>query len=246
MKAADGVQTIEIATNGMGLTPVIYPTLIWDDETLILVDAGYPGQLTQIEEAVRKAGIAFDKINRIIITHHDIDHMGSAVSIKEKLPESIKILAHREEIPYIQGEKLPLKLAQLEAGLENLSTGMKAMYEKLKTGFQSYKVNVDRSLTDGEELPYCGGIAVIHTPGHTLGHICLYLKRHKMLIAGDVLRVEDGLLIAAPEQINFDHNMYLKSLAKLTSYDIQTVICYHGGLYAGQVNKRIEELVNKQ
>lgn len=246
MRVADGVEILEIPTNGMGLTSVIYPTLIWDAQTTILVDAGYPGQLAQIEQAVREAGISFDQISRIIITHHDIDHIGSAASIKVKLPERIKILAHEEERPYIQGEKYPLKLAQLEASLEDLSEGMKAMYEKMKTGFQSCQVSVDKSLINGEELPYCGGISVIHVPGHTLGHICLYLKQHKILIAGDALRVEGGLLVIAPERINFDQNMYLKSLAKLTGYDIQTVICYHGGLYADQVNKRIEELVNKQ
>lgn len=245
MKVTDGVAIIELPTNGMGLSKVIYPAIIWDDETVILVDAGYPGQLAQIEQAVSEAGIALAKINKVIITHHDIDHMGSAVSIKEKLSERIEILAHEVEVPYIQGEKLPLKLVQLEPGLEDLPAGMKDLYEKIKTGFQSYKVNVDRPLTDGEELPYCGGITVIHTPGHTLGHICLYLKRHKMLVAGDLLRVEDGLLVTAPEQINFDQHMYLKSLAKLTGYDIQTVLCYHGGVYADKVNKRIEELINE-
>jgi len=34
----------------------------------------------------------------------------------------------------------------------------------------------------------------------------------------------------------------IKSLKKLTEYDIETVICYHGGLYNRDVNQRISEL----
>jgi len=245
MQIECGIEMLEIAANVMGKPGVIYPTLVWDDETAILVDSGYPGQLPQIEKAINKAGISFDKISRIILTHHDIDHVGSALNIKEKSHEYINILAHEEEIPYIQGDKCPLKLEQLEASLEVLPAEMKSIYEKLKAGFQSSKVRVDMPLKDGDELPYCGGILVIHTPGHTLGHICLYLKQSKTLIAGDMLGVEDGYLVPSPEQINFDHNMYQKSLEKLIAYDIQTVICYHGGLYEDKVNKRIKELINK-
>jgi glyoxylase-like metal-dependent hydrolase (beta-lactamase superfamily II) len=79
---------------------------------------------------------------------------------------------------------------------------MKSIYEKLRAGFQSSKVNVDRTLKDGEELPYCGGISVIFTPGHTLGHICLYHKQSKTLIAGDILDIDGGKLVTAKPSTN--------------------------------------------
>jgi glyoxylase-like metal-dependent hydrolase (beta-lactamase superfamily II) len=101
---------------------------------------------------------------------------------------------------------------------------MKIIYEKLKAGFQNCRANVDTTLIDGQELPYCGGITVMYTPGHTLGHICLYLKQSKTLIAGNLLIVEDGILVQAPQNINFDNDLSIKSLKKLTKYDIETVI----------------------
>ena len=101
---------------------------------------------------------------------------------------------------------------------------------------------VDKTLIDGEELPYCGGITVIHTPGHTPGHICLYLKEYKILIAGDALCIDDGLLMMAPQSTNYDMDLSIKSLKKLLNYDIQTVVCYHGGLYKDNANIRIKEL----
>jgi glyoxylase-like metal-dependent hydrolase (beta-lactamase superfamily II) len=49
-------------------------------------------------------------------------------------------------------------------------------------------------------LPYCGGITVIHTPGN----VCLYLKKHKILIAGDIFAVNDGQLFPSKLSMNLD------------------------------------------
>ncbi|WML34953.1 MBL fold metallo-hydrolase [Clostridium sp. OS1-26] len=246
MKIADGVEMLEVSSNVMGSRRIINPTLIYDKGIVILVDTGYPGQLPQIRQAIEDAGVSFDKLNRVILTHHDIDHIGSLSSIVKELPNSVKALAHKEEEAYINGIKTPIKLAQLEANFSSLSDDMKIIYEKLKAGFEGCKADVNQTLIDGEELPYCGGIEVIHTPGHTLGHICLYLKQLKILIAGDILAVEDGMLVKAPDFINFDADLNIKSLKKLTEYDIETVICYHGELYNNNTNKCIAELTKNK
>ncbi|MHB1418401.1 MAG: MBL fold metallo-hydrolase [Bacillota bacterium] len=169
------------------------------------------------------------------------DHLGGLPSILKELPGNVQVLAHEEEKPYIQGEKQPTKLAQLEARLYSLPDEMKMLYQKLKAGYKNCMVNVDKTLI---ELPYCGGIQVIFTPGHTPGHICLYLKQSKILIAGDILFVEDGMLVKPPEFTNFDLDLSSRSLKKLTEYDIETVVCYHGGLYQDNTNQRIADLVN--
>ncbi|MCO1601464.1 hypothetical protein [Desulfosporosinus nitroreducens] len=79
----------------------------------------------------------------VMVTHQD--HVGSLSCILRELPNSVKVLAHKEE-KHIQGEKL------------------KAFYENSEP-------NVNKAISDGEELPFCGGITVIYTPDHTLGHI---------------------------------------------------------------------------
>lgn len=245
MRIKNGVEMLEISSNIMGNKSVINPTLIWDKDIVILVDAGFPGQLPQIREAIEKAGVTFDKLGMVIVTHHDIDHIGSLTSILKELPSSVKVISHGEEKPYIDGEKRPLKVVGLEENLDSLPVSMKEMYEKLKAAFANCKVNVDRTLIDGEELPYCGGIIVIYTPGHTLGHICLYLKQSKILIAGDMLRVEEGKLMKVAPSTNFNTDLSIKSLKKLTAYDIETVICYHGGVYNQNANQCISELTKE-
>ena len=244
MKITNGVYMLEITANIMGKSSVINPTLIWDNDTVILIDTGFPGQLPQIREAIENVGVSFNKLNRVILTHQDIDHVGSLSSILKELPNSIEVLAHKEEKAYIQGEKLPVKVAQLEARLNALPKEMKEIYEKLKAFYENNKLNVDKTITDGEELPYCGGITVIYTPGHTPGHICLYLKHCKTLIAGDIMNIEGGKLVQATHSSTFDMDLNMKSISKLMDYDIETVICYHGGLFRDNANKCIAELAN--
>lgn len=245
MKIESGIYMLEVPTKIMEKSMDINLTLIWDKDSLILIDTGFPGQLHQIHEAFEKEGIQFNKLKMVILTHQDIDHIGSISDILKEMPGRVKVLAHEEEKDYINGKKKPVKLAKLEENLEHLPDNVKSIYKKLKTGFENSKVNVDETLTDGQELPYCGGITVVYTSGHTPGHICLYIKQQKILIAGDILSVREGLLIKADQDINFDNELNMESMKKLTNYDIETVICYHGGIYKEDVNKRIAELAEE-
>ncbi|EKQ57636.1 MULTISPECIES: MBL fold metallo-hydrolase [unclassified Clostridium] len=242
MRIENGIYMLEVPANIMEMEMVINLTLILDEDSLVLIDTGFPGQLHQIREVCEKEGIPFSKLNTVILTHQDIDHIGGISDILKEMPGRVKVLAHEEEKAYINGEKKPVKLSRLEDELDHLPANMKIIYEKLKAGFEKSRVNVNKTLIDLEELPYCGGITVVHTPGHTPGHISLYLEKWKILIAGDILCVKEGLLVKADQNINFDNELNKESLKKLMNYDIETVICYHGGVYKGKVNERIAEL----
>ncbi len=195
MRIADGVEMLELPMrNPMGMQGVICPTLIWDLETVVLVDAGFPGQGKQIAEFMDRAGAPFNRLRQVIITHQDIDHIGSLPEILKESPHKIEVLSHEEEKPYIEGQRPfikmnPERLAKILASLpEEYRRQAEAMFAVRP------KADVDRTVADGEVLPYCGGITVIFTPGHTPGHICLYLHRSQVLISGDALVAADGML----------------------------------------------------
>lgn len=245
MNIADGIKMLEIPVNIIGNQNMIYPVILVDGNSTILVDTGYPNQLAQLKQAFKAENISFNLLSSIIITHQDIDHVGNLMSIKNEASKPIDILAHEVEVPYIEGSKRPVKLALLESRLESLTEEMKLIYEGFKNFYDNLHINISSTLTDNQMLPYCGGITVIFTPGHTPGHICLYHKASKTLIAGDCLGIENGELVTSSESINYDQDLYIKSLEKLSSYDINTVICYHGGLYEGNVSQRIKELIKK-
>jgi glyoxylase-like metal-dependent hydrolase (beta-lactamase superfamily II) len=246
MNIASGINMLSISAVMRGQMVTVYPTLIWDNDTAILVDTGYPGQLPLVKEQIERAGISFDKLRKIIITHQDIDHMGSLPAILEALPHQAEVLATEIEAPYIQGEKRLIKLTP-----ESIESAMKALpaevSEEWRTSFRKTLENPPRARVDafiayGQELPYCGGITVIGTPGHTPGHISLYHKASKTLIAADALVVENDQLLGPIPSYCHDYELALQSLRQFTQYDIETVICHHGGLYSDHVNERILEL----
>jgi len=241
LKIADGIEMIKLPMNLMGMNRTIYPTRIWDDDSVVLVDAGVTNSLPEIKKAMEDANVPFEKLNKIIVTHQDIDHIGGIKGILDELPE-VKVLAHEEDKPYIQGEK---KLIRLNSNFMNrLNSLPKEEREKILDMFENVHVEVNMTLTDGEELTYCGGIIVIHTPGHTPGHICLYHKKTKTLIVGDAMNVVDGQLIGPNKQTMNEEEarIAINSLKKFEKYDIENVISYHGGLFNDNPNQRIKEL----
>jgi glyoxylase-like metal-dependent hydrolase (beta-lactamase superfamily II) len=248
MKIAENVEMLEITMNMLGVESKIFPTIIWDDNNMILFDAGLPGAVNIIKDEITKAGLSFDKINEIIVTHTDIDHIGGIPDIQGVLDHKVYVLAHKDDKPFIEGEKrfskiTPERMAQLQEKIMNMPEEKgKVMLEMLQN---PPKTNVDKVLDDGTELPYCGGIVVVHTPGHTPGHICLYLKKSKILIAGDELHIVDGELRGPYPHNTPDMESAIDSIKKFSNYDIEKIVCYHSGLYTSNPNQKLAELADK-
>lgn len=89
---------------------------------------------------------------------------------------------------------------------------------------------VDGVLKGGETMPDCGGIRVIHTPGHTAGSISLYIQRNKTLIAGDAVLSAGEHLIVSPAYLCEDPEQAEESVKHLLqmNLDIQRVLVGHG------------------
>ncbi|MGL4848800.1 MAG: MBL fold metallo-hydrolase [Clostridium sp.] len=243
MKITDNIYMLNIKATLGDRTMLLHPVVVKSEKANILIDTGFPNQLSIFEDALKEIDLTIDDLDIILLTHHDIDHVGNAKAIISKSKnKDLKILASKEEVPFIDGTKTPHKLAKLEANLEHLDQSMMERYHMFKKGFAHTKVNIDSILTDKEILPYIDGIEVVETPGHTIGHTCFYFKESKLLIAGDLFFIEDSNLALGSETMNFDNNLIKASLEKLTTYDIEMIVCYHGGLYTHDVNESILKL----
>lgn len=91
----------------------IYPVVIKSYDDLILIDTGFPMFLSLIEKAFEKNGLDIRKLQQVVLTHHDHDHMGAVKELVKKYP-SIKVKCSAEQMPYILGKKKPLRLEQPE------------------------------------------------------------------------------------------------------------------------------------
>jgi glyoxylase-like metal-dependent hydrolase (beta-lactamase superfamily II) len=239
MKIENRIIMLEVSSNVPGM--FIYPTVMWDDENMILVDAGYSGQYDTIRDVCINEGIDFENINKIIITHQDLDHFGGLPEILEASKNKIDVMAHEDDKPYIQGEK---PLVRLNSNF--LNSMPEDRREMIKQMFKNFTpVDVDTTLSDNQELPFCGGITVIHTPGHTPGHLCLYHKISKTLIVGDAMNIMDGKLVGPRKEIleEDDYDIAIDSLKKLLKFDVDNIITYHGGLYTNKPHESIEKLI---
>jgi glyoxylase-like metal-dependent hydrolase (beta-lactamase superfamily II) len=242
MKIADGIESLEIPMDFMGSGGgVINPVVAWDErEGATLFDAGLPGQLPAIEEGLGKLGLRLSSVKRLFLTHQDLDHIGSAQAIVEAVQPGV--YAHTADVPFIQGELPLLKMdpKRFEARMAALPAERRAQAMKLLSS--PPRVKVSHPLEGGEELPFHGGIVVIPTPGHTPGHVSYYLKAHKVLVAGDALRVEGGSLIGPAPMATPDMRRAVASLHNLLPWRIDAVICYHGGLVKRDIATRLAAL----
>ena len=127
MRISNNVEMLELKSE----QGVLYPVLIWDDNEIALIDAGLPGQIELLRDAVSQTGFALEKITKVIITHQDMDHIGCA---KILAGFGAKIFAHEIEAPYIQGDKTSVRISKMEERLDELDEGERAFYEQVKAG----------------------------------------------------------------------------------------------------------------
>jgi glyoxylase-like metal-dependent hydrolase (beta-lactamase superfamily II) len=247
MRIAEGLSILELAMPfGYGMCPV----LMHDDKDVVLFDAGLPGQLDAIRGAMEKEAADFERLSAVLITHQDMDHIGSLSAIRKALQNRVRVMSHRIEKPYIQFDVMPAKMsaARLEEKAKEFKerTGVEVAVPVTLDGvrilFADLASIVDDALEDGQELPICGGITAIHVPGHTPGHCCYYLKRYKALVAGDALNADNGRLAGPNPTYTKDMAQACASLAKLAAYDIRTVLCYHGGPVSDNAGEAIASL----
>jgi glyoxylase-like metal-dependent hydrolase (beta-lactamase superfamily II) len=247
VRVAEGVEMLEITSDIMGRQSTICPTLLWDEQDVVLVDAGFPGQLPLLREAMARAGVPFGRLTKVLITHHDFDHIGSLPDVVAETGGRVEVIAHAGEKPYVQGERIPAKLTPeaVARSLASLPPDLAAQRRQAIADRLANppKARVDRTFGDGEELALCGGIVAIATPGHTPAHTSFYHKPSRTLIAGDALTAADGRLNGPSEGATLDVPLARRSLRNFAPYDVAAVIAYHGGLVrGGGIRERIAEL----
>lgn len=223
----------------------LYPVVLQNQQEVILVDCGYAGFMPLLNKALQQHGLSLQHLTGLLITHHDIDHMGCAYELKAALPE-LKIYTSVWEEAYVSGCEKSLRLQQAEGIFSCLPEEQKpgaAAFQDLLKSMQP--VVVDTVFADGEEPAVLPGVQVVHTPGHMPGHISLYIKEHKTLIAADALVYQNGELEIANPSYTLDLPAALDSIKKLQQLDINTLICYHGGVVDTAIAVKLEQLLSR-
>src|SRR3972149_1329196 len=211
--------------------------LITGDDGLTLVDSGLPRKKDSILRAVAGLGRQPADLKQILITHHHIDHMGSLGDLMEAT--GAKSYVHPLDSAIVRGDQ-PQPGPNPASLLGKFAGPLLARFGPAPT---TAAVGVE--VADGEELAVAGGIRVVHTPGHTPGHLSFLLPREGgVLFAGDaaanVIRL--GLPIG---MFTADREQAKESVRKLAALEFEVACFGHGRVLKGEANLRFRRLAEK-
>lgn len=171
--------------------------LVDDEGTLTLVDTGFPWHKRRIPRAVVEAGYAVVDIERVLVTHYDIDHVGALGSI-EGLDATIYV--GHEDWPALARDELP--------PLSN----HKGLFQR---AFDWWRTVPDLPVETVEDGDTVGSFTAYHAPGHTPGHTVFASEELDVAFLGDVVRESSGQFEPSPWLICTDHDENQRSLSML-------------------------------
>jgi glyoxylase-like metal-dependent hydrolase (beta-lactamase superfamily II) len=153
------------------------------DGGLVVVDAGLPGFFDQLEEFLRARGRRVAEIDAVLLTHAHNDHIGIAEKVRL---EGVLVRIHEDDAEMARTGKPHPRERSLLPYLRNRAT-----WRLLVTGVRLgaiKPVKLAEVAPFGEgELDVPGRPRVIHTPGHSPGHVVFHFEAQGALLAGDAL-----------------------------------------------------------
>jgi glyoxylase-like metal-dependent hydrolase (beta-lactamase superfamily II) len=209
--------------------------LVVDEAGLAIIDTGLPGSGKKLLELIRALGRRPEELTRIVLTHQHPDHVGGAADLVAA--SGAEVWAHRLDTPAIEG-----------TGKRDGAKGPLGLVFNALIFPRLRPAPVARPLTDGETLPILsgeGGLQVIATPGHTLGHVSLYLATRRLLFAGDALRHSGEKVVPSPAMFNRDHMQALRSFVDLTRLEIEASLPGHGAPIMSGAGARLAQTAER-
>jgi glyoxylase-like metal-dependent hydrolase (beta-lactamase superfamily II) len=187
-----------------------------------LIDTGFARRARAIVRAFRRADVPLATVDRLLLTHHHVDHMGGAAYLRETTKAQVS--CHQDDAPFVDGRlKPPMPLL-------------------MRLFVRTHPAPVGVSLKDGDRI---GPLAVVHTPGHTPGEVVLYHAARKILFSGDAVVERKGKLTLPAASFAANLGQAVGSLAKVRSLEVETLLPGHGVPVTKDVSSRLDDLIQR-
>ncbi len=206
----------------------VFPYLfVENQDDLTLIDPSFLSQLPILESYLLDIGYDIKNVKRIILTHVHVDHAQAANEVKRK--SGARIYSHWIEARYLSHNPPymgPPSTQETVEKLDKLGVSMRAL-KKEYGSFEVEPISVDEQVSDGDLI---GSLKVIHTPGHTPGHISLYYEKDKLLLGADSIYKHvfgaEGMYISAP-QVSIDPVTAIVSAQRLAKVNFDKLLMVH-------------------
>jgi len=200
--------------------------LLEDGNASVMIDTGLAGEPFLIRRLVRKLGLKPGSITAILLTHGHLDHAGNLAGLKEW--SGARVLAHAEEVRHVAGNYPYTGTARWCGRLEAAGRWL----TRYRAG------TIEEFVTDGQELPFWGGLRVIHLPGHSAGHCGFYSARHDLLFSGDMFASYFFNVHRPPAILNSVPELYPASVEKIRRLAPRLVVPNHYDTLDGELHRR--------
>jgi glyoxylase-like metal-dependent hydrolase (beta-lactamase superfamily II) len=202
---------------------------ISDNSEISIIDAGMPGNASKILSQISDLDISLEKIKYIILTHADIDHIGSVAELKNATGALVAI--HEIEVPYLLGEKKKKQKGMI-GGMIGLIFGI--LLKIMKT----QNIVPDITLKEGD---FIGGLKVIFCPGHTEGSISLY-NAETVLFSGDAIITDKHSNIKGFNNIATSDTLEAgKTINKIKHLKFEVLLPGHGSPVLKNASAKLKE-----
>lgn len=200
------------------------------DESLTLVDAGMPWDTASITEAIAETDHSVGDIDRVLVTHYDLDHVGALADFVR--PGETEVYVGAADAPLVTGDSKP-------------SLGSRKSLFQRVVGRLASTVESVTPLSDAETV---GSFTAYHTPGHTPGHTVYVSEDLGVAFLGDLVRESDGRLEASPWIISADTTSVSESIRRLVAEELEFEIAAmgHGTPFRQGGDDRLAALVDRQ
>ena len=173
------------------------------DGTVTLVDTGLFLNRPTLDDELAAAGEGYTlaDIDRVLVTHYDLDHVGSLAGLEPELDAPVYIGAHDGAV--LTGDRSP-PLSNHKGALQR-ALGLLVTEPDLEI----------RTLEDGDEL---GSFTAYHTPGHTPGHFAFVSREQRTGLLGDLVTESGGALEPSGWLMSYDTGAVRDSIQSLSAH----------------------------
>ena len=219
------MDTVAVTPNLTMLVVNGWQMYAWQDgDSVTLIDTGAPGSGEAILQAV-------PRLDRIVVTHGHVDHIGSAAELHGAT--GAPVFAGGGDAAAIRtGTPLPPPV------FEDWEV---PIHQRVSAGLPDVApaVPVERELHDGDLLDFGGGAEILAIPGHTEGSVAIHLPRHGVLLTGDTIANVGTVMLGT---FNQDRARTVESFRRLAELDVETACFGHGEPISTGAGARIREV----